>query len=71
LCDFIRGCDEMKVQDLKNYIWDKVFLYKSEADDFVDIYKGYIDNNTPELVLDLEVRSIGARRKGIVDIMVE
>jgi len=61
----------MKVRDLKDYIWDKVVLYKSDTDDFVDIYKGYIDGDTSETVLDLEVRSIGAKRKGIVDIRVE
>lgn len=61
----------MKVRDLKDYIWDKVVLYKSEVDDFLDVYKGYINNDTPQGVLDLEVRSIGAKRKGIVDIRVE
>ena len=61
----------MKVRDLKNYICDKIVLYKSGADDFIDIYKGYIDDDTPETVLDLEVRSIGAKRSGIVYIRVE
>lgn len=61
----------MKVRDLRYYIYDKVVLYKSEADNFVDVYKGYINNDTPSIVLDLEVRSIGAKRKGIVDIRVE
>lgn len=61
----------MKVRDLTDYILDKAVLYKSEADNFVDVYKGYIDNDTPQIVLDLEVRSIGAKRRGIVDIRVE
>lgn len=61
----------MKVRDLRDYIYDKVVLYKSEEDDFVDVYKGYINNEMPENVLDLEIKSIGAKRKGIVDIRVE
>ena len=71
LCDSVKGCDEMKVRNLKNYIWDKVVLYKSDIDDFVDIYKGYIDDDTPETVLDLEIKTIGAKRSGVVDIKVE
>ncbi len=61
----------MKVRDLKDYIWDKVVLYKSETDGFVNVYKGYIDNDTPKTILDLEVSNIGAKRKGIVDIRVD
>ncbi len=71
LCDSVKGCAEMKVINLKNYIWDKVVLYKSDTDDFVDIYKGYIDDDTPETVLDLEIKAIGAKRSGVVDIKVE
>lgn len=61
----------MKVRGLKDYIWDKVVLYKSETNDFVDVYKGYINNDMPKDVLDLEIKSIDAKRKGIVDIRVE
>lgn len=60
----------MKIRDLKDYIWNKAVLYKSKTDDFVDVYKGYINDDTPKTVLDLEVRSIGAKRKGIIDIRV-
>ncbi len=61
----------MKVRNLKNYIWDKVVLYKSDTDDFVDIYKGYIDDDTPETVLDLEIKAIDAKRSVVVDIKIE
>lgn len=56
----------MKVRDLKGYIFDKVVLYKSDTDDFVDVYKGHIDNDTPQIVLDLEVRNIGAKKKELL-----
>lgn len=61
---------DMKVRDLKGYIWDKVVFYKVEADDYADIYKGYI-NDTPENILDMEIGSIWAKRGGVIDIRVE
>lgn len=63
----------MKVGDLKNYIFDEVVLYREnpEADgEYIDIYKGFICT-LPISILNLKVRSIGAKRKGIVDIRVE
>ena len=60
----------MKVKDLKGYVYDKITLYWSESDDFVDIYKGDIDN-LPNTMLDLEIKTIGAKRRGIIDIRVE
>ena len=60
----------MKVKDLKGYVYDKIILYRSESDDFTDIYKGDIDN-LPNTMLDLEIKTIGAKRRGIIDIRVE
>lgn len=63
----------MKVGDLKNYIFDEVVLYRetSEVDgEYIDIYKGFICTS-PVSTLNLKVRSIGAKRKGVVDIRVE
>lgn len=37
----------------------------------MDIYKGYINNDISETILDLEVLSIGAKRKEIIDIRVK
>lgn len=62
----------MKIMDLKNYIHDKVCIYRESIDidgEYIDIYKGFVQE-TPTDILKLEVRSIGAKRKGIVDIRV-
>lgn len=63
----------MRVGDLKNYIFDEVVIYRenSEVDgEYIDIYKGFICTS-PISILNLKVRTIGAKRKGIVDIRVE
>lgn len=63
----------MKVGDLKGYIFDEVVLYRENPEvdgEYVDINKGFICT-FPISVLNLKVRTIGAKRKGIVDIRVE
>ena len=63
----------MRVGDLKNYIFDEVVLYKENPEvdgEYIDIYKGFICIS-PISILNLEVKTIGAKRKGIVDIIVE
>ena len=63
----------MLVGDLKNYIFDEVVLYRvtSEVDgEYIDIHKGFICTS-PISMLKLEVRTIGAKRKGVVDIRVK
>lgn len=64
----------MKLNDIKDVICDKVFIYTSNYDEdgvfFVDIYKGYLEN-APEGVLDMTIKTVAAKRKGIIDIGVE
>lgn len=63
----------MKIADLKKYVHDKVCLYREDANsegEYVDIYKGFIQE-VPLYMLEYEVMSIGAKKKGIVDIRVE
>ena len=63
----------MLVGDLKNYIFDKVVLYRENPEvdgEYIDIYKGFICIS-PISILNLEVKTIGAKRKGIVDIIVK
>jgi hypothetical protein len=63
---------KMKVRDLQGHIYDKLYLYTnsdSTWDEFVDLYKGDFAN-IPAEYLDWEVRVIGAKRRGILDISV-
>ena len=63
----------MRVGDLKNYIFDEVVLYRENPEvdgEYVDIHKGFICTS-PTSILNLEVRTIGAKRKGVVDIRVK
>lgn len=63
----------MKIMDLKNYVYDKMCVYKESSDidgEYIDIYKGFVQE-APCHILELEVRSVGAKRKGIVDIRVD
>ena len=57
------------VVDLKDYLFEKVVLYVCRDDDYEDIYKGEV-KDIPSEMLDYEVRLIGAKRKGILDISV-
>ena len=59
--------------DLKNDIFDEVVLYRKNPevnDEYIDIHKGFICT-FPTSILNLEVRTIGAKRKGVVDIKVK
>lgn len=63
----------MKVGDLKNYIFDEVVLYRKNPKvegEYIDIHNGFICTS-PISILNLRVRTIGAKRKGVVDIEVE
>ena len=63
----------MRVGDLKNYIFDEVVLYRENPKvdgEYIDIHKGFICTS-PISILNLEVRTIGAKRKGVVDIRVK
>ena len=63
----------MRVRDLKNYIFDEVILYRENPEvdgEYIDFHKGFICTS-PTSILNLEVRTIGAKRKGVVDIRVE
>ena len=63
----------MLVGDLNNYIFDEVVLYRENPKvdgEYIDIHKGFICTS-PISILNLEVRTIGAKRKGVVDIRVK
>ena len=63
----------MLVGDLKNYIFDEVVLYRENPKvdgEYIDIHKGFICT-FPTSILNLEVITIGAKIKGVVDIGVE
>ena len=63
----------MLVGDLKNYIFDEVVLYRENPKvdgEYIDIHKGFICTS-PTSILNLDVKTIGAKRKGVVDIRVE
>lgn len=64
----------MKLNDIKDVICDKAFIYTSNYDEdgvfFVDIYKGYL-RNAPKGILYMTIKTVAAKRKGIIDICVE
>lgn len=61
----------MKVKELAAVIFDKVVIYEHVGDvEFHDIFKGEM-SEIPRNILELEVGSIGAKRKGILDIRVK
>ena len=63
----------MLVGDLKNYIFDKVVLYRENPEvdgEYINIHKGFICTS-PISILNMEVKTIGAKRKGVVDIIVK
>ena len=64
----------MKLREYIAVIYDKIVIYKQIDDgeyngEFKDIYKGN-RSNIPEDILDMEVKSIGGKGKGILDIRV-
>lgn len=61
----------MKLKEYLPVIFDKVVIYKElEICDFIDLYKGQ-KSGIPERLLDMEVRSIGAKSKNTLDILVK
>ena len=61
----------MVVKDLINFIFDSICVYKEIGDvEFEDLYQGNI-KDAPIEILNMEVKSIGAKRKDVVDIRVE
>lgn len=55
----------MKLNDVQGIVMDRVCIYGTE--DLENIWTGYI-RNMPSKYLNLEIKVIGAKRKGIVDI---
>ncbi len=62
----------MIVRDLIEQVFDTVVLYKEDVNvgEYIDLYKGDIRNCNEEL-LRRKVRSIGAKKVGVLDIRVE
>lgn len=63
----------MTVKELTDYIFDKAVLYtqnKDNTDEYIDLFKGDIRECNQEL-LQMEVKSIGAKRAGVLDIRIE
>lgn len=60
----------MKLREYTSVLFDKIVIYKQIGDgEFDDIFKGNkID--IPEEMLDMEVKSIGGKAGGILDIRV-
>ena len=66
----------MKIKDLAPYVYEKSYVYyeKTSPEDYlsieyIDIFVGFL-KEAPSDVLEKEVSSIGAKRKGILDIRV-
>lgn len=59
----------MIVKELISVVYDEVIIYKEKNDNFEDIYKGD-KYNIPSNILEMKVKIVGAKRKGIVDIQV-
>jgi hypothetical protein len=59
----------MIIKELANVIYDTVTIYKAKGDDYEDIYKGSA-RSIPAHILEMEVRIVGATRKGQIDIQV-
>jgi hypothetical protein len=56
---------KMTIGDATHIIMDKVCLYDVHTKE--DLWRGMI-GNTPEQYIKLEIKIIGAKRKGVVDI---
>lgn len=61
----------MKVKAITNLIPDQIIVYKQVSDnmEFKNLYKGD-SSSIPNDIADMEIRTIGAARKGIIDIRV-
>lgn len=60
----------MKLREYITVIFDKVIIYEEIGNgEFHDIYKGE-KSNIPYNILEMEVRNIGAKREGILDVQI-
>lgn len=57
----------MKLQEIECIIYDDVCLYRKNIDDFKDLWQGKAQD-IPKEFLDFTVESVGAKRRGILDI---
>lgn len=48
---------------------DKVTIYEANSGDFKDLYKGEV-KDIPLDILEMNVKIIGASKKGVIDIQV-
>ena len=61
----------MKVAELEHIVFDKVALYEDDGNGgYSDLYDGEIADIPVELLCS-DIRSIGAKRKGILDIRIQ
>lgn len=63
----------MIVKKMTDYIFDKAVLYtqnKDNTNEYIDLFKGNIRECKQEL-LQMEVKSIGVKRVGVLDIRIE
>lgn len=61
----------LKVCDLKEFIVDKVIIYrKRKGAEFENLYSGFM-YNTPSEILNLSVHLIGTKKEDVLDIMVQ
>lgn len=61
--------DVLQIKEFERIIFDDVVIYKMQGEEFEDLYKGSI-SKMPNNIKDMTVVSIGAKRKGILDIRV-
>lgn len=61
----------MKIREISGLIPDIIIVYKQVSENLIfnDLYKGYSAGISNDIA-DLEIRTIGATKKGIVDILV-
>lgn len=67
----------MKIKELVDLIVDDIIIYKeineeikdTYEDIYEDIYKGSL-NNIPKNILEMKIRTIGASKKGAIEIQV-
>lgn len=61
----------MKLKFISGIIFDKICVYKENSSmEFIDLYSGNSED-IPYEILEMEVKSIASKRKGIIDIRVE
>jgi len=60
----------VKVKDLVNYLADTVVVYKENNNEFSDIFKGN-SKDFLKNILEMEVKNIGGKRKGVLDLQVK